>query len=384
MPEQFPNDSVGLVQPTTQHFKEPLTLFCGHTLLEYELIYETYGELNTAKSNAVLICHALSGNHHVAGYHHVEDRKPGWWDSCIGPGKPIDTNDFFVVCSNNIGGCHGSTGPCSNNPETNKVYGPDFPPVRARDWVECQARLADMLGIEQWAAVIGGSLGGMQALRWALEHPQRLRHAVVIASAMKLTAQNIAFNETARQAIVSDPEFKDGRYLEHGTNPKRGLAIARMIGHITYLSDEAMGNKFGRDLRSGSFAPGEDKAIEFQVQSYLRHQGDVFSDNFDANTYLLMARALDYFDLAREYGDDPVHAFSHALCDFMLISFTSDWRFAPERSREIYNALIGAQKAVSYTEVIANEGHDGFLLPIPRYLEVFAAYMQRVKRSSVL
>lgn len=381
MSAQFPTDSVGLVQPATQHFSEPLTLFCGRTLPEYELIYETYGELNAAKSNAVLICHALSGNHHVAGYHSVDDRKPGWWDSCIGPGKPIDTNDFFVVCSNNIGGCHGSTGPRSINPETNKIYGPDFPPVRARDWVNCQALLADVLGIEQWAAVIGGSLGGMQAMRWALEYPQRLRHAVVIAAAMKLTAQNIAFNETARQAIVSDPEFKNGHYLEHGTNPKRGLAIARMIGHITYLSDEAMGNKFGRDLRSGSFAPGDDKAIEFQVQSYLRHQGDVFSDNFDANTYLLMAQALDYFDLAREYGDDPVRAFSHALCDFMLISFTSDWRFAPERSREIYNALIGAQKAVSYTEVIANEGHDGFLLPIPRYLEVFAAYMQRIKRS---
>lgn len=381
MPQQLPNDSVGLVQPATQHFAEPMTLVCGRTLPEYDLIYETYGQLNATKSNAVLICHALSGNHHAAGYHSREDRKPGWWESCIGPGKPIDTNDFFVVSSNNIGGCGGSTGPRSINPETHKIYGPDFPPVRARDWVNCQARLADVLGIDQWAAVIGGSLGGMQALRWALEYPQRLRHAVVIASALKLTAQNIAFNETACQAIASDAEFREGHYLEHGTNPKKGLAIARMIGHITYLSDAAMGKKFGRDLRSGSFAAGNDKAIEFQVQSYLRYQGDVFSNNFDANTYLLMARALDYFDLAREYDDDPVRAFSHALCDFMIISFTSDWRFAPERSREIYSALIGAQKAVSYTEIIANEGHDGFLLPIARYLEVFAAYMQRVKRS---
>ncbi len=381
MPQQLPNDSVGLVQPATQHFAEPMTLVCGRTLPEYDLIYETYGQLNATKSNAVLICHALSGNHHAAGYHSREDRKPGWWESCIGPGKPIDTNDFFVVSSNNIGGCGGSTGPRSINPETHKIYGPDFPPVRARDWVNCQARLADVLGIDQWAAVIGGSLGGMQALRWALEYPQRLRHAVVIASALKLTAQNIAFNETACQAIVSDAEFREGHYLEHDTNPKKGLAIARMIGHITYLSDAAMGKKFGRDLRSGSFAAGNDKAIEFQVQSYLRYQGDVFSNNFDANTYLLMARALDYFDLAREYDDDPVRAFSHALCDFMIISFTSDWRFAPERSREIYSALIGAQKAVSYTEIIANEGHDGFLLPIARYLEVFAAYMQRVKRS---
>ena len=381
MPQQLPNDSVGLVQPATQHFAEPMTLVCGRTLPEYDLIYETYGQLNATKSNAVLICHALSGNHHAAGYHSREDRKPGWWESCIGPGKPIDTNDFFVVSSNNIGGCGGSTGPRSINPETHKIYGPDFPPVRARDWVNCQARLADVLGIDQWAAVIGGSLGGMQALRWALEYPQRLRHAVVIASALKLTAQNIAFNETACQAIVSDAEFREGHYLEHDTNPKKGLAIARMIGHITYLSDAAMGKKFGRDLRSGSFAAGNDKAIEFQVQSYLRYQGDVFSNNFDANTYLLMARALDYFDLARKYDDDPVRAFSHALCDFMIISFTSDWRFAPERSREIYSALIGAQKAVSYTEIIANEGHDGFLLPIARYLEVFAAYMQRVKRS---
>ncbi len=381
MPDQFPNDSVGLVQAATQHFAEPMTLVCGRTLPEYDLTYETYGQLNATKSNAVLICHALSGNHHAAGYHSRDDRKPGWWESCIGPGKPIDTNDFFVVSSNNIGGCGGSTGPCSINPETHKIYGPDFPPVRARDWVNCQARLADVLGISHWAAVIGGSLGGMQALRWALEYPQRLRHAVVIASALKLTAQNIAFNETACQAIVSDAEFREGHYLEHDTNPKKGLAIARMIGHITYLSDAAMGKKFGRDLRSGSFAAGDDKAIEFQVQSYLRYQGDVFSNNFDANTYLLMARALDYFDLAREYDDDPVRAFSHALCDFMVISFTSDWRFAPERSREIYSALIGAQKAVSYAEIIASEGHDGFLLPIARYLEVFAAYMQRVKRS---
>ncbi len=381
MSAHFPNDSVGLIKPTTQRFTEPLTLFSGYTLSEYELVYETYGELNAARSNAVLICHALSSDHHAAGYHNADDRKPGWWDSCIGPGKAIDTNDFFVVSSNNIGGCGGSTGPRSINPQTGKIYGPDFPHLRARDWVHCQARLADLLGIDQWAAVVGGSLGGMQALRWALEYPQRLRHAVVIASAMKLTAQNIAFNETARQAIISDPDFKDGYYLTHGTNPKRGLAIARMIGHITYLSDEAMGNKFGRNLRSGSFAAGADEAIEFQVQSYLRHQGDTFSDNFDANTYLLMTHALDYFDLAREYGDDPVRAFSNALCDFMLISFTSDWRFAPERSREIYNALIGAQKAVSYAEIIAKEGHDGFLMPIPRYLEVFSAYMQRVRAT---
>lgn len=374
--------SVGLVSPQVAHFSEPLKLTCGRELSNYELVYETYGVLNAERSNAVLICHALSGNHHAAGYHSPDDRKPGWWDECIGPGKPVDTTRFFVVSLNNLGGCHGSTGPSSINPETGKPWGPDFPTMRARDWVHSQARLADYLGIECWAAVIGGSLGGMQAMRWSLEFPQRIRHCIVIAAALKLSAQNLAFNEVARQAIESDPEFAGGHYLVRNTQPARGLALARMIGHITYLSDDAMANKFGRDLRSGSLGLGQAADAEFQVQSYLRHQGSQFSGNFDANTYILMTRALDYFDLALEYDNDPVAAFRNARCSYLVISFSTDWRFSPERSREIVDALLAAERPVTYTEIEANEGHDAFLMPIPRYLEVFSAYMLRVGGSS--
>jgi homoserine O-acetyltransferase len=376
------SDSVGLVSPQTEYFSEGLALACGRRLEEFELVYETYGSLNPDAGNAILICHALSGHHHAAGYHSADDRKPGWWDACIGPGKVIDTNHFFVVSLNNIGGCHGSTGPLSINPETGGEYGPDFPPLRARDWVHSQAMLADRLGIDCWAAVIGGSLGGMQAMRWALEYPRRVRHCIVIAAAMKLSAQNIAFNEIAREAISSDPEFHDGHYRKHDTLPRRGLAIARMVGHITYLSDDAMADRFGRDLRSGTLEQGSAANVEFQVQSYLRHQGSVFSESFDANTYVLMTRALDYFDLAREYGDDPVAAFSNAEASFLVLSFSTDWRFSPERSREIVNALLAAGKSVSYAEITADQGHDAFLLPIPRYLDVFAAYMKRVRSAS--
>ena len=327
------------------------------------------------------MCHALSGDHHAAGYHSAEDKKPGWWDNYIGPGKAIDTNHFYVVSLNNIGGCAGSTGPSSINPATNEPWGPDFPTLRVRDWVETQRMLADSLAIEQWAAVIGGSLGGMQAMRWALEYPDRLRHCVVIASALKLTAQNIAFNKTSRTAISSDPDFHEGRYYQHNTVPKSGLAIARMIGHITYLSDGVMGEKFGRDLRSGTFEQGVESELEFQVESYLRYQGDIFSENFDANTYMLMTKALDYFDLAREYDDDAVKAFAAAKCRFLVVSFTSDWRFSPERSREIVKALIGAEKSVSYAEVDAALGHDSFLLPVERYNNLFTAYMQKVAQE---
>lgn len=374
----FP-DSVGLVTPQRSTFAQGLDLACGRRLPEFELVYECYGELNSDASNAVLICHALSGHHHAAGYHQEDDKKPGWWDDCIGPGKPIDTNHFYVVSLNNIGGCHGSTGPRSINPATGEVYGPDFPPLRARDWVTSQAMLADLLGISCWAAVIGGSLGGMQAMRWSLEYPQRVRHCIVIAAAMKLSAQNIAFNEIARQAIFSDPEFRQGQYLRDNVIPRQGLSIARMVGHITYLSDDAMADKFGRDLHSGSFAQGAEEQLEFQVESYLRHQGSVFSESFDANTYILMTRALDYFDLAREYGDDPVAAFSHATAAFLVISFSTDWRFSPGRSREIVAALIAARRPVSYAEIEADQGHDAFLLPIPRYCDVFTAYMNRVR-----
>ncbi|KAA1190431.1 homoserine O-acetyltransferase [Pseudohalioglobus sediminis] len=370
--------SVGIVTPRTVRFDQPLLLACGRELPDVELVYETYGELNPQRSNAILICHALSGHHHAAGYHHEDERKPGWWDECIGPGKPIDTRRFFVVSLNNIGGCHGSTGPTSINPETGKPWGPDFPPLRARDWVHSQARLADYLGIDCWAAVIGGSLGGMQAMRWSLEYPDRLKHCVVIAAAMKLSAQNLAFNELARQAIFSDPVFDDGNYIYRDEIPARGLALARMVGHVTYLSDEAMANKFGRELRAGSLEMGNEDDIEFQVQSYLRYQGSQFSSQFDANTYVLMTRALDYFDLAREYDNDPVKAFSHARCSFLVISFSTDWRFSPTRSQEIVDALIAADRPVTYAEIEADEGHDAFLMPIPRYLRTFSAYMQRV------
>ena len=373
--------SVGLVTPQTAHFDEPLTLACGRVLSAYDLVYETYGELNAARDNAILVCHALSGHHHAAGRYSAADRKPGWWDECIGPGKPIDTERFFIVSLNNLGGCHGSTGPASIDPATGEPWGPLFPTLRVRDWVHSQARLADALGIDCWAAVIGGSLGGMQAMRWALLYPERLRHCVTIAAAMKLSAQNIAFNEVARQAIQSDPDFEDGYYLRAGKVPARGLALARMVGHITYLSDDAMASKFGRELRSGSFDTGGDEPVEFQVQSYLRYQGTRFSDSFDANSYILMTQALNYFDLAREYGDDPVAAFETARCRFLVLSFSTDWRFPPARSREIVDALIAARREVSYADIAADEGHDAFLLPIPRYQALLRAYLQQVEVS---
>ncbi len=368
-------DSVGLVTPRLQVFDTSFTLLCGRVLPSIELVYETYGELNSARTNAVLICHALSGHHHAAGYHSVDDDRPGWWDSCIGPGKPIDTNLFFVVSLNNIGGCNGSTGPRSINPETGRAYGPDFPPVTVRDWVATQAMLADALGIERWAAVVGGSLGGMQAMQWAIDLPDRVKHALLIASAARLSAQNIAFNEIARQAIVSDPEFAGGRYLETATNPARGLMLARMLGHITYQSDDGLRDKFGRDVKSGDLAVVRD--VQFQVESYLHHQGRSFSQRFDANTYLLMTRALDHFDPARDFGDDLVAALRGAESDFLVVSFTSDWRFAPVRSKEIVDALIAARKNVVSVVIDTPLGHDAFLLPVERYFNVLRAYLQR-------
>jgi homoserine O-acetyltransferase len=376
MPESIPADSVGLVSPTTYHFDTPLPLDCGRTLSSYDLIVETYGELNADKSNAVLICHALSGDHHAAGYHSMEDRKPGWWDTAIGPGKAIDTNRFFVVCLNNLGGCKGSTGPMTINPDTGNVYGPDFPIVTVEDWVRSQAALADKLGIEQWAAVVGGSLGGMQALQWAISLPHRLRHTLIIAAAPKLSAQNIAFNEVARTAIKSDPDFHDGHYLAHNTLPKQGLGLARMLGHITYLSDEAMGEKFGRELRSGAIQYGYD--VEFQIESYLRYQSTSFVGRFDANTYLLMTKALDYFDPAKAFSDDLNQTMAQIQAKSLVVSFTSDWRFSPMRSREIVNAMLAAGKPVTYAEVEAHQGHDAFLMPIPRYLEIVGSYMNQV------
>lgn len=431
--------SVGLVTPQTFHFAEPLTLECNRTLPSFDLIFETYGTLNSDKSNAILICHALSGSHHAAGFHSDDDKKAGWWDNMIGPNKAIDTNQFFVVCVNNIGSCFGSTGPTTINPDSisdeggAQVYGPDFPLVTIKDWVKTQAMLSDRLGIEVWHAIVGGSMGGMQAMQWSVDYPERLKRCVVIASTPKLSAQNIAFNEVARQSILSDPDFKDGRYLQAGTYPRRGLILARMVGHITYLTDDAMKAKFGRDLKSGKFMYGYD--VEFQVESYLRYQGERFSENFDANTYLLMTKALDYFDPTRDYPSasgssiqssaelepslaaavkadstenelektlnssatidntdnannaDNVNvanakelnalktAFAHTQCQYLVVSFTTDWRFAPERSQEIVDALMATGKPVSYINVDAPHGHDSFLFDIPRYMGAVKGFL---------
>ena len=376
MSPAFAADSVGLVAPRVHRFDVPLGLQCGREIPEFELVYETYGTLNADRTNAVLVCHALSGHHHAAGYHAVDDRRPGWWDACIGPGKPIDTARFFVVSLNNLGGCHGSTGPRSVNPRTGRIYGPDFPVVTVKDWVRTQAMLADALRIPRWAAVAGGSLGGMQAMQWSIDCPDRIAHAVVIAGAARLSAQNIAFNEIARRAIITDPDFRAGRYLDEGVNPATGLMLARMVGHVTYQSDDGLRSRFGRELKSGDIALGHE--VEFQVESYLHHQGRSFSQTFDANTYLLMTRALDYFDPAREFSDDLVKALEVAECDYFVASFTTDWRFSPVRSREIVDALIRARRNVVSTVIDTPDGHDAFLLPIPRYLEVFGAYMRRV------
>jgi homoserine O-acetyltransferase/O-succinyltransferase len=371
------SSSVGIVAPQTAHFKAPLTLKSGEVLSQYHLVYETYGKLNADKSNAVMVCHALSGNHHVAGKYQEDDKHPGWWDNLIGPGRPLDTNKFYVIGLNNLGGCHGSSGPLSTNPDTDKPWGASFPVVTVEDWVNSQARLADYLGIDQLAAVIGGSLGGMQALQWTIAYPERVRHALVIASAPNLTAQNIAFNEVARQAIITDPEFHDGDYYDKGVLPRRGLRIARMLGHITYLSDDAMGAKFGRKLRDGNIKYGFD--VEFEMESYLRYQGDKFAGEFDANTYLRMTRALDYFDPAFEYSGDLSAALAKVKSDFLVVSFTSDWRFSPARSREIVKALLDNERSVSYAEVTAAHGHDAFLMPDVHYHQILRQYLAKIK-----
>jgi homoserine O-acetyltransferase/O-succinyltransferase len=371
----WPSDSVGLVAPRKVAIERPLALDGGKVLARHDLMVETYGELNADRSNAILVCHALSGDHHAAGYHAEDDKKPGWWDSCIGPGKPIDTRKFHVVALNNLGGCRGSTGPGTVSPETGKPWGPDFPIVTVRDWVRSQAMLADALGIQQWAAVIGGSLGGFQVMQWAIDFPRRIRHAIVIAAAPKLSAQNIAFNEIARQAILSDPDFHGGRFYEHGVVPSRGLKLARMLGHITYLSDAAMRDKFGSNLRSGAMSFNYD--VEFEVESYLRYQGQSFVERFDANTYLLMTKALDYFDPARDFGDSLAAAFKRATAKFLVLAFSSDWRFAPARSREIVRALVEAGRDVSYALVDSQLGHDDFLMPLPEYNRVLSTYLGR-------
>lgn len=371
-----PGHSVGVVAPHIARFTEPLRLKSGAVIDEYQLAYETYGRLNGNRSNAVLICHALNASHHVAGYYADQPTNYGWWENMIGPGKPVDTNRFFVVGVNNIGGCHGSTGPSSINRATGKPWGGSFPVVTVEDWVAAQAKLADKLGIQQFAAVMGGSLGAMQSLQWTMSYPDKIRHAIVIACAPNLSAQNIAFNEVARQAILTDPDFHGGDYYEHGVKPHRGLRVARMVGHITYLSDDEMASKFGRQLKNGKLSYSFD--TEFQIESYLRHQGAKFSEYFDANTYLRITKALDYFDPAFEHAGSLTRALSPARAAFLVVSFTTDWRFSPERSREIVKALLDNRCRVTYAEIDAPHGHDAFLLDDERYHRLVAAYFDRI------
>jgi homoserine O-acetyltransferase len=369
--------SVGVVTPQSFRFDAPLALASGASIGGYELTVETYGELNAARSNAVLVCHALNASHHVAGVAADDPDDVGWWDNMVGPGKPVDTHRFFVVGVNNLGSCFGSTGPMSINPATGRPYGASFPVVTVEDWVDAQARLADALGIDRWAAVMGGSLGGMQALSWAVRYPARVAHCIAIASAPRLSAQNIAFNEVARTAIRTDPDFHGGDYYAHGVVPRRGLRVARMIGHITYLSGADMALKFGRALRDGE-AYRFHYDVEFEVESYLRYQGDKFSEYFDANTYLLITRALDYFDPASATGGDLAAAMRPATSKFLLAAFTTDWRFPPERSREIVEALIDCGRDVSYAEIDAPHGHDAFLLDDARYHRVLRNYFETI------
>src|SRR3954467_1270477 len=375
-----PEGSVGVVSPRLAHFSDPLKLRSGTRLEAYDLAYETYGTLNAARSNAVLVCHALNASHHVAGSYADDPANVGWWDNLIGPGKPLDTGRFFVVGVNNIGGCHGSTGPASVNPATGQPWGAEFPLVTVEDWVEAQAMLATRLGIERFAAVMGGSLGAMQAMQWAISQPARVGHSIVIAAAPKLSAQNIAFNEVARQAIITDPDFYGGNYYSYGVVPKRGLRIARMIGHITYLSDDAMAEKFGRERRGGALQFNFD--VEFQIESYLRYQADKFSEYFDANTYLRITKALDYFDPAAEHGGSLSKALAAVKAAMLVISFTTDWRFSPERSREIVKALLDNRGRVTYAEIDAPHGHDAFLLEDERYHRLVASYFERIAAES--
>ncbi|WP_292037872.1 homoserine O-succinyltransferase MetX [Massilia sp. UBA6681] len=372
--------SIGNVTPQAMHFAEPLRLQSGASIGDYTLMYETYGTLNADKSNAVLVCHALNASHHVAGTYADQPKSQGWWDNMVGPGKPLDTNRFFVIGVNNLGSCFGSTGPMHTNPATGKPYGAAFPLLTVEDWVAAQARLADRLGIDCFAAVMGGSLGGMQALSWSIMFPERLRHCIVIASTPKLSAQNIAFNDVARQAILTDPDYHGGDFYEHGMVPRNGLKVARMVGHITYLSNDDMAEKFGRKLRNAAESNDYkfDFGIDFEIESYLRYQGDKFSEYFDANTYLLITKALDYFDPARVHGGDLAKTLEGTKAQFLIASFTTDWRFSPERSREIVEALLSNRRKVTYAEIDAPHGHDAFLLEDPRYMAVVRAYYDRI------
>jgi len=375
--EEINHNSVGLVIAKNQIINSSLKLDSGTTLKDYNLCYETYGILNKSRDNAILICHALTGDQHAAGYNDATDRKPGWWDNMIGPGKPVDTNKFFVVCPNNLGGCGGSTGPLSQNPSTGTAYGPDFPIITVRDWVESQNQLLEILEIESWAVVMGGSLGGMQAMQWAIDYPDKVKHSLIIAAAPKLSTQNIAFNEIARQAIRSDPNYYNGLYKTRNTFPEHGLKLARMVGHLTYLSDDILHTKFGRELKKGKIEFGFD--VEFEIESYLKYQGESFiGQRFDANSYLLMTKTLDYFDPAEKYDGKLSDALKKCQANFLVISFSSDWRFSPTRSMEIVRALLENDKNVIYSEIESELGHDSFLLPIPQYHRILSTYLNKI------
>jgi homoserine O-acetyltransferase/O-succinyltransferase len=371
------SSSINIITDIAQ-IKSPLNLVSGKVIEEYDLKYETYGELNKEKNNAVLICHALSGNHHAAGYY-KDDQKPGWWDNMIGPGKPIDTDELYVVCLNNLGGCHGSTGPTSLIPTTQKIYGSSFPIVTVSDWVNSQKELMSFLKIPAWRFIVGGSLGGMQAFQWTIQYPSLVKNCIVIAAAPKLTAQNIAFNEVARQAIMKDPNWHDGNYIEKGVVPAQGLSLARMLGHITYLSDESMGEKFGRELKQAKLNFNYD--VEFQIESYLRYQGEKFVTGFDANTYLLMTKSLDYFDPIKDFGASLKEIFKSVKSKYLVISFTSDWRFPPKRSKEIVKLLLDNEKDVSYSEIDSEGGHDAFLMENEDYFGVMKSFINEVNNG---
>ncbi|TVR53819.1 MAG: homoserine O-acetyltransferase [Puniceicoccaceae bacterium] len=364
---------VGLVVHRDFVCTEPFVFDNGRELDGFTLRYETYGRLNSTRTNAILICHALSGDHHCAGVHSMRDRKPGWWNNLIGPGKPVDTNRFFVVCSNCLGGCQGSTGPSSVNPATGQPFNLDFPLVTIRDMVRAQRRLVDHLGLPELYAVIGGSMGGMQVLQWGIEYPGFARRLLPMATTARQGSQAIAFNEVGRQAIMQDPDWKQGNYLP-GEGPRVGLAIARMMAHITYLSDKGMDRKFGRRRREAN-PGGPPFDIDFEVESYLRYQGQSFINRFDANTYLYFTRALDYFDLADAYGSLE-EAVERVDSRVLAVGFTSDWLFPPEQNREIALALLRRWKDASYAEIRLDLGHDSFLVEAPELDRLVRGFLE--------
>ncbi len=357
----------------------PLRLDAGVLLGDLQIAYQTYGTLNAARSNAVLVCHALTGDQHAANLNPVTG-KPGWWETLVGPGLPIDTDRFFVICANVLGGCMGTTGPSSTNPATGRPYGLDMPLVTIRDMVNAQAMLLDHLGIEKLLCVAGGSMGGMQVLQWAASYPERVFSALAIATAARHSAQNIAFHEVGRQAIMADPDWHGGHYLAAGVNPQRGLAVARMAAHITYMSDQALHRKFGRKLQNRQM-PTFGFDADFQVESYLRHQGEAFVQRFDANSYLYVTRAMDYFDLAADYDDVLANAFRGSKTRFCVVSFTSDWLFPTGGAREIVHALNASGASVSFAEVASDKGHDAFLLEEPELFAIARGFLDSAARA---